>query len=885
LLTLAKIYVGCKASVGQYRDVGRDVGNTYIVLSAIERYWEEERRRGRKLIIADQVHLRHLSENCLEILSKLQMVLEKNKKLGQQPKITRRMKWWAFASDVGPLRNALQENTSALAIFNNTLTATVAAEKADEQTKLLESQGRILEFFVTRYVEFQKATSERMALATSQIAGGVIGADADASWWSIDEQLQNAGFESEDIQSNIGFIREWVDTVVSNVDQDDEKRIPPFNSEPKLALTGNQETISRSRKQIRGSLTSLVDATQHAFVSEDRSLQRHFAQIYRALGENKKAIQQLKLAVQQRRQPMDEQERVTMGSNLGVEVLGELLESDLECESTEDDDSSAVDIFFDCVSRFSVDDSASSIAQVHANFSGSLDYDFESRSSFFPEQYMAEGLFSNRFFVVAKLQSEEDYRTQKYFVTYAETPRRWQRIILSITSTKSQDRSAVSRNSAPDNVEDFGILPWSLQSLLNTTLPRIRLSGSVTRIDLSLKEDDRGQLATDSTRIEAEEDRVETEMSDEGQILQDIEDLGCKQCLESDVIVKSRFAASSYVVRVESQTCMEQKAAFATAGRQGRNGFHDFFKDLKLLHCLRDSFGVAEFIGVVLDDTRRHLKSYLFESLMINSVERLLGIANSNSETIPWSIREIWAIQIIRAISDIHEKGFVVGVLTLNTVGIRADGTAVLTRLKTSQIYFETTAYTAPEIRSTSNGAPLKMMDGRTDIFQLGYLLWLLAEHKPKGYGYFCAKSACTNFPRYMCTADHANPVELPPCCAGTPSYFNTIIRECRLPDPRARATAHKLAKLLPYPDEVEQRPPDTHQLLEKYSPSVERYLFVYCNECGARTTDLHYHCYICRRADFDVCQMCFGQGVHCFDPSHPLVKRRIRNGNMVEEL
>lgn len=36
---------------------------------------------------------------------------------------------------------------------------------------------------------------------------------------------------------------------------------------------------------------------------------------------------------------------------------------------------------------------------------------------------MAAGLFSERVFVIAKIQSQDDHRTVKYLTTYAETPR------------------------------------------------------------------------------------------------------------------------------------------------------------------------------------------------------------------------------------------------------------------------------------------------------------------------------------------------------------------------------------------------------------------------------------------------------------------------------
>ena len=91
----------------------------------------------------------------------------------------------------------------------------------------------------------------------------------------------------------------------------------------------------------------------------------------------------------------------------------------------------------------------------------------------------------------------------------------------------------------------------------------------------------------------------------------------------------SRISSSSYHVLIGTQKCIEQKAPFAAAGRQGEKGFRDFCQDLKLLHSLRGCAGVVLFVGVVLDETGRHLKSYLYESPMIGSLSRLFNIANS----------------------------------------------------------------------------------------------------------------------------------------------------------------------------------------------------------------------------------------------------------------
>ena len=158
-----------------------------------------------------------------------------------------------------------------------------------------------------------------------------------------------------------------------------------------------------------------------------------------------------------------------------------------------------------------------------------------------------------------------------------------------------------------------------------------------------------------------------------------------------------------------------------------------------------------------------------------------------------------------------------------------------------------------PELRKHSKSierATRDMLNFRTDIFQLGLILWLLAEHRLYCTGYLCAKSACTKFPRYTCVMDHANPVELPACCGGVPSYFSDIIRRCRLPDFKARPSARRLIEAFPYTGEIKDRAPRIAKTLDVYAPKVA-YFSPRCDECGMLAKDLHYHCNVCYEGDF----------------------------------
>jgi hypothetical protein len=190
-----------------------------------------------------------------------------------------------------------------------------------------------------------------------------------------------------------------------------------------------------------------------------------------------------------------------------------------------------------------------------------------------------------------------------------------------------------------------------------------------------------------------------------------------------------------------------------------------------------------------------------------------------------------------------------------------------------------------PELREPSerhNGVAPDVLNFETDIFQLGLILWLLAEHRPNCDGYLCAKSRCTKFPRYTCVADHANPVELPACCGDIPSSFTDIIPRCRLPNSRARPSARSLMDAFPYTGEIRDRAPGIVHLLDVYAPKVA-YFSVHCDACGMLAKDFHYHCNICFKGDFDLCPECVAQGVHCFTPEHRLAKRVLRNGRYVD--
>ena len=506
----------------------------------------------------------------------------------------------------------------------------------------------------------------------------------------------------------------------------------------------------------------------------------------------------------------------------------------------------------------------------------------ESSSFFYPEWYSIDNLFKDPLFVVSDRRSDISLWTKKYYILYAENPRLWRRLTVSATikSFASNRASIFAADISHDSEQQDIALLHVIWELTMKYLSQTNHFMSVTKLSLFLKEGESGSLSHDQTKSGFREDCMEVASSGEDQILLDIEDLGCKQFLESEIITQSRKSSACFIVLVESRTCVERKAPFVSSGLRGANGFQDFFDDLKFLKSLGGCSGVAEFVGVVLNDERTQLRSYMYEYPALGTVMSLFLGAQSRRETVPWSVRESWARQLVEAVANVHSgKGsFVGGLSWLDEIGVRADGTIVLTSLRASQRYFNRgRGMLAPELRGipgTSSQALKKMANFRTEIFALGHILWRIAEHRTNTASCFCARNACVSRPRYRCAADHANPIELPPCSAEVPPYYNAIIKHCRACHPKDRRAARQLREMFPSARKRETFSPEIIDGLKKFAGCPA--MTIYCDECGSSDMGVHYHCNHCYKSNFDLCTACYADGISCWDPEHRLLKRVI---------
>jgi hypothetical protein len=142
-------------------------------------------------------------------------------------------------------------------------------------------------------------------------------------------------------------------------------------------------SVQSIREQTLGAVTTLVEETQHAIILGNDPLHRHLAQIYRELGRNRAQLQRLARILGTYEASGRERSRTPSRTNTPAEDTDATEVRNFH-ELSLYADYDATDIFFDCVSRYSEDESDTSIKRSRARFSGSPDYFFEASSKFFP---------------------------------------------------------------------------------------------------------------------------------------------------------------------------------------------------------------------------------------------------------------------------------------------------------------------------------------------------------------------------------------------------------------------------------------------------------------------------------------------------------------------
>ncbi|MCJ1279822.1 hypothetical protein MMC21_007646 [Puttea exsequens] len=230
---------------------------------------------------------------------------------------------------------------------------------------------------------------------------------------------------------------------------------------------------------------------------------------------------------------------------------------------------------------------------------------------------------------------------------------------------------------------------------------------------------------------------------------------------------------------------------------------------IRVLHCMNGSSGFAKLIGIVTDDSRRYLKSYLVE--LPEASRNLIRMAGDTS--VSWERREKWAVQLVQGIELMHAHGFVVGGLERWLTPFINDTDSV--QFWTFKEIFKTGhtvgAYYPPEFLYVLAMPPgmdevdSPYVTSKADMFQLGMLSWLLAENKPQTYASpVCGRMRCNGRRRKVedrdnnCDLSHPEPIALPRLPESVPKYFRDLVDACRRADPDARPAAREILAMFP---------------------------------------------------------------------------------------
>lgn len=498
---------------------------------------------------------------------------------------------------------------------------------------------------------------------------------------------------------------------------------------------------------------------------------------------------------------------------------------------------------------------------------------FERRPSFSPERYIMDHKFTDIILLSAKIECRRfsDLVIQKYFLHYSKSPFQCRRVIITASIRTQSARSKLP--SLQSSVASFNVqnLFGNMRDLIVRLLQSQELFGTTTNVFAQLTEELSGEIRVEPNETRITEDQTETAAQDKESLKHDLASLKCPRFLESDITTVSAGIYHNSIVKVGLKICRQYKIPFSTAGGSLFNYYDDLVTRCRLPRCN----GVADFIGIVLDDHGGRTTSFLHEWSEFGSLCQVLGSMNTIGLRVPWKIRESWARDIVTAVCSIHAREVTAGPFAMVDFLLRNDGSVVSSGRQASiQKQLDDKGIWAPEVRSRiASAATAELTTFATDIFQLGLILWLLSEHQPLiTRSTWCKRHVCTNFPHYRCNLPHTNPVQLPPCTSSdAPKYMNAIIENCRQSDPGKRLPA---AQLLHYfPTRPDQAFIDycMRDILAATNGKLEFKAVVVCDECGAPVGSLYFHCNICLRGNWDICQSCHADGVRCFNLEHQL--------------
>ncbi|KAL8692620.1 MAG: hypothetical protein Q9218_002384 [Villophora microphyllina] len=139
-----------------------------------------------------------------------------------------------------------------------------------------------------------------------------------------------------------------------------------------------------------------------------------------------------------------------------------------------------------------------------------------------------------------------------------------------------------------------------------------------------------------------------------------IKHMGCPHYLEKDLVHRPLHRIrpnNCFITHIGSRWVSEQRFG------SDKSQIDSQLYIMQVLHCLQGTPGISPFVGVVQDERTSIINAFLSELPAKGKIFGVLTKARKSGRPVPWERRKRWCRQIVRAVAEMHSKGFVVGFL------------------------------------------------------------------------------------------------------------------------------------------------------------------------------------------------------------------------------
>lgn len=294
---------------------------------------------------------------------------------------------------------------------------------------------------------------------------------------------------------------------------------------------------------------------------------------------------------------------------------------------------------------------------------------------------------------------------EKFFNTYLRQPNEWIRVTVSCDYRSYQPDSLEAELKKLFYQRDKS---GKIYEAIHDSLPEIQFFPTVTNLKLQTED---GRL-----HVHVTEDANEVIQYPSLSLLPYLD---CPQYPESEVFFHSHESGFVYDVSIHGKRYIKKEIP-------GPEAVEEFLYEINALSSLRDSPHVIPFEGLVVDETREHVRGIVLGFAANGALVDIL-YDHKDIGSIPWPQRLKWATQIADGLADIHEAGFVQGDFTLSNIVVDEDDNALIIDINRRGC---PVGWEPPELsRMIEAGQKISIYIGvKTDIYQLAMVLWALAD-------------------------------------------------------------------------------------------------------------------------------------------------------------